>query len=206
MREWLGAMTTGGIVEHDAEAGSYRLPEEHSAWLTREASPNNLAVTMQWTAVLGGVESRIVGCFRRGGGLAYSEYERFHEVMAEESEQSVVLPLLDSVLPLVPEIHERLVTGASVLDVGCGSARALTKMAEAYPNSRFTGFDLCDRRRRGEARGRVAERGLQNLERRDSGTSRPSVSTPSNTISSPPSTWSTTRRVPRPCSTASRAR
>src|SRR5688572_20578120 len=47
VREWLGAMVTSGVVEYEAERKTYRLPPEHAAWLTREASPNNLAGTMQ---------------------------------------------------------------------------------------------------------------------------------------------------------------
>ena len=37
VREWLGAMTTGRITEHDAAAGTYTLPAAHAAWLTRAA-------------------------------------------------------------------------------------------------------------------------------------------------------------------------
>src|SRR5262245_62621311 len=48
VREWLGAMVTGRIVEHNARAGTYRLPPEHAASLTRSSSPNNIAVTTQW--------------------------------------------------------------------------------------------------------------------------------------------------------------
>lgn len=46
VREWLGAMVTGGIVEFDPLTQAYRLPPEHSAFLTPAASPNNLAVTV----------------------------------------------------------------------------------------------------------------------------------------------------------------
>src|SRR4028118_1707623 len=45
VREWLGAMVTGGIVEHDPEGGTYVLPPEHARWLTRAASPDNIAGT-----------------------------------------------------------------------------------------------------------------------------------------------------------------
>ena len=162
VREWLGALTTGGVLEHDPETGSYWLPDEHAAWLTRAAAPNNFAVSMQWAAVLGGVEDRIVECFRRGGGVPYGEYHRFHEVMAEESEQSVVLPLLDRVLPLVEGLEERLHEGIRVLDVGCGSARALMTLASAFPRSRFAGLDLCEEAVE-SARRRAREQGLDNL-------------------------------------------
>jgi hypothetical protein len=102
VREWLGAMTTGGVVEYDPARGTYHLPPEHAAFLTRAASPNNLAVTTQFVAVLGAVEDRIVECFRAGGGVPYSAFGRFHETMAEESEQTVVAGLTDSILPLAP--------------------------------------------------------------------------------------------------------
>lgn len=142
VREWLGAMTTGEIVEHDHENNTYSLPEEHAAWLTRASSPNNIAVTAQWMSVLGGVESQIVNCFHNGGGVPYEAYERFHEVMSEESNQTVIAPLIDDLLPLVPDLREQLEEGIEVLDVGCGCGFAMVQMAKEFPNSRFTGYDL----------------------------------------------------------------
>src|SRR5262245_29225311 len=44
VREWLGAMTTGRIVDHDGAAGTFSLPADHAAWLTRAAGQDNLAV------------------------------------------------------------------------------------------------------------------------------------------------------------------
>jgi 2-polyprenyl-3-methyl-5-hydroxy-6-metoxy-1,4-benzoquinol methylase len=80
--------------------------------------------------------------FYKGGGVPYSEYKRFHAVMAEDSGQSTVSALLDHVLPLISGLTEALKQGIHVLDVGCGSGRALSKMAAAFPNSRFTGYDF----------------------------------------------------------------
>jgi SAM-dependent methyltransferase len=142
VREWLGAMVTSGVVEYDPSEGAYRLPPEHAAVLTRGVRPNNLAATFQWIPLLGSVEDEIVTCFERGGGVPYSSYGRFHAVMAEESDQSVVAVLLEAILPAVPGAVEDLVRGIDVLDVGCGSGRALNRMAGAYPRSRFVGFDL----------------------------------------------------------------
>jgi len=142
VREWLGAMVTGGVVDYEPSSRRYQLPPEHAAALTREARPNNMAATTQWIPVLASVEDEIVECFERGGGVPYSSYKRFHTVMAEESDQSVVAVLLEKILPSVPGAVEALERGVDVLDVGCGSGRALTEMAEAFPNSRFTGFDL----------------------------------------------------------------
>jgi len=144
IREWLGAMVTGDIIEYDAEDNTYSLPQEHSAWLTRKAVPNNIAVTAQWMSLLGSVESEIVECFKNGGGVPYEAFERFHEVMSEESNQTVIAPLLDQTLPLIPGIIERLEEGIEVMDLGCGSGFALVHMAREFPNSQFTGYDISD--------------------------------------------------------------
>ena len=142
VREWLGAMLAGGIVECDARGRLFCLPVEHAAWLTRKATPDNVAVFAQYIPLLGTVEDRIVACFRRGGGVPYSAYKRFHEVMAEDSGQTVVAALLDGILPLVPGLTEALRGGIDVLDVGCGRGRALVLMAKTYPKSRFAGYDI----------------------------------------------------------------
>jgi len=142
VREWLGAMTAGGFVECDAAAGTFRLPSEHAACLTRAATPNNLAVFAQYIGELGSVEDDIVDCFKNGGGVPYERFKRFHEVMAEDSGQSVLPALRDHILPLVPGLIERLETGIDVLDLGCGRGRALMQLAGWFPNSRFTGYDL----------------------------------------------------------------
>ncbi|HEV3469870.1 MAG TPA: class I SAM-dependent methyltransferase [Pyrinomonadaceae bacterium] len=162
VREWLGAMTTGGVVEHDPAGNTFYLPPEHAAFLTRAASPNNLAVTTQFVSVLGSVEDQIVECFRRGGGLPYSAFGRFHEVMAEESEQTVVAGLRDSILPLAPGLTDSLREGIEVLDVGCGSGRALNTLAADFPASRFTGYDLSEEAV-GSARREAERRGLSNV-------------------------------------------
>jgi 2-polyprenyl-3-methyl-5-hydroxy-6-metoxy-1,4-benzoquinol methylase len=137
-------MVTGGVVEHDPEGGTYRLPPEHAAFLTRAATPDNIAVTAQFIPVLACVEDRIVESFENGGGVPYSAYTRFHEVMTEDSGQTVVAALTDYILPLVPGLTGLLEAGINVLDVGCGSGRALVLMAHKFPDSRFVGYDFSE--------------------------------------------------------------
>ncbi|WP_165250273.1 class I SAM-dependent methyltransferase [Paludisphaera soli] len=144
VREWLGAMVAGGVVEHDPASGLYRLPEEHAAWLTRSTMLANMAGSAQWIGLLGSVETLVVDAFRHGGGVPYSAYPRFHEVMAEESQASVVDALIEHILPMAPGLAGRLEAGVDVLDVGCGAGRALMLMAEVFPASRFVGVDLSE--------------------------------------------------------------
>lgn len=144
VREWLGAMVTGGVVEYDERADTYKLPAEHAAFLTRKAAPNNMAVFAQYIPLLATVEDDIVACFTRGGGVPYAKYPRFHHVMAEESGQTVLPSLFVHILPLVPGLTAKLERGIRMLDVGCGSGRALNLLARRFPKSIFLGYDLSE--------------------------------------------------------------
>ena len=163
VREWLGAMVTGGVVEVDATSTRYTLPAEHAAFLTRAAGADNIGVFAQYIAVMGGVEDKIVECFKNGGGVPYAEFPRFHAVMAEDSGQSVLSSLETHILPLVPGLTDQLAKGIKVLDVGCGSGRIINKLAGLFPNSRFTGIDLSPEAV-SSARAEASRMGLQNAE------------------------------------------
>ena len=142
VREWLGAMVTSGVVAYHPATRQYRLPPEHAACLTRAAAADNMAVFAQYIATLGAVETDIVECFRHGGGVPYERFTRFHEVMAEDSGQSVLSSLESHILPLVPGLVERLERGIDVLDLGCGRGMILKRLATLFPRSRFVGIDL----------------------------------------------------------------
>jgi ubiquinone/menaquinone biosynthesis C-methylase UbiE len=163
VREWLGAMTTARVVNVDPLTGRYSLPAEHAALLTRAAAADNMAVFAQYVAVLGSVEDDIAECFRKGGGVPYEKFQRFHEVMAEDSGQSVLSTLESHILPLVPGLSDRLEKGIRVLDVGCGRGRIMNRLAELYPQSRFVGMDLSTDAI-GFARDEAVTKGLSNSE------------------------------------------
>jgi hypothetical protein len=162
VREWLGAMVTGGIVDYSASRGSYRLPPAHAAALTRAAAPNNLAAFAQYIPMLAAVEDRIVDCFEQGGGVPAEAFPRFQAIMAEDSGQTVLPALLSEILPLVPGMTRRLEQGIEVLDVGCGAGLALMLLARTYPESRFTGYDV-DPEAIARARVGAVELGLANV-------------------------------------------
>lgn len=168
VREWLGGMTTGHVVDYDPASGTFTLPAHRASVLTRAAGPANLAVAAMFIPLLGEVEQQIIDCFRRGGGLSYSEFPRFHTLMAEQSAAVYDSALVDVVLPLVDGLVERLRSGADVADFGCGSGHAINVMARAFPASRFTGIDFAEE---GIAAGRreAADLGLTNasFERRN---------------------------------------
>ncbi|GAB4168670.1 MAG: class I SAM-dependent methyltransferase [Terrimicrobiaceae bacterium] len=142
VREWLAGLLVGRIIDTDPVTRKYRLPLEHGRCLSRKSPTDNMAVFAQYLPTLAQAEDRLVECFRHGGGVPYEAYPRFHEVMAEDSGQSVVPMIATGVVELFPGLRERLEAGIDVLDVGCGRGLALMKLAETYPHSRFVGYDL----------------------------------------------------------------
>lgn len=110
VREWLGVMAATGVVEHYPAMGTYYLPSEHAASLTRAAAPVNVASTMQFIALVGALEDQVVDRFRQGGEIPYVSHPRFREAAAGESDTSVAPVLLDSILPLIPGLAEAICT------------------------------------------------------------------------------------------------
>jgi len=144
VREWLHAMVSGQVIIYDPEVATYHLPAEHAAMLTRAAGADNLALYAQHIGGLGSVEDQLVECFFNGGGVPYSAFRRFHEVMAEDSGVNIVEPLVEQILPLVPGLIEKLEQGIHVLDIGCGRGLALQRLAQTFPNGRYTGLDFSE--------------------------------------------------------------
>ena len=144
VREWLGAVTVTGIVEYDATTRTYHLPAEHAPFVTRAGGPDNLAFFAQYLRLVTHVERDIVECFRKGGGVPYSKFPEFQVIQGEETARVYDAALVPEILPLVPGLPERLEQGIDAVDIGTGVGHAVNVMAKAYPNSRFTGYDLSD--------------------------------------------------------------
>lgn len=142
VREWLHALTTARVLEHDPARGTFTLPPEHAAVLTRRAGPDNLAAVMQFLPLMAEVETDVVACFAEGGGVPYERFGRFHEVMAELSADTNDAALLSRIVPLVPGLPDLLERGTRVADIGCGRGHAVNLLARAYTASEFVGYDF----------------------------------------------------------------
>lgn len=142
VREWLGAMVTGRILEYNPDTSKYWLPPEHAAFLTKDAGIDNIAVFMQYISLLGDVEQKVIECFRKGGGVPYSAFPRFQQLQAQDTARVFDARLIAQIVPLVDGLGDRLRAGIDVLDVGCGQGHAINLMARTFPNSRFTGYDI----------------------------------------------------------------
>ena len=147
LREWMGIMVSGGIVEllpSDTEADRFLLPAEHADVLTRRAGSGNLGVYAQEIPLLTSCALDAVDRdMRIGAGVPFSEYPDFQRFMAELSDAKLEKDLLDTFLPAVDQgrLFPRLQEGIRVCDLGCGHGVAVNLMARAFPRSRFTGID-----------------------------------------------------------------
>lgn len=163
VREWLGAMVTGGIVDYEPGRATYALPPEHAASLTRAAGPDNLARIAQDLSMLAEVEQQVLKAFHTGEGVPYSAYPRFQAIQAEESKEVYDLALVAGIVPLVPGLTDRLREGIDVLDIGTGQGHAVNVLAKAFPASRVHGLDKSEEGI-AAARAEAAELGLDNAD------------------------------------------
>jgi SAM-dependent methyltransferase len=83
--------------------------------------------------------------FRSGEGIAWRDHDaEFFEVQERFSRPLQRQFLIDVWLIAVPGLIDRLGAGASVADVGCGYGTSTLLLADAFPRSRFHGFDFHD--------------------------------------------------------------
>ncbi len=146
--EWLGVMVTGGIIElvksEDLD-NLFFLPRAHADFLTHRSGNANLGVYTQEIPLLTrcGMDGVMDG-FATGDGVPFANYQNFQAFMAELSDAKHRQVLVDTFLPSVAggEVVTRLKQGIRVCDLGCSQGVALLLMAQAFPQSFFTGMDI----------------------------------------------------------------
>lgn len=142
-REWLGCLSAAGYLSYAPDTGRFWLPPEHVPVLAQEAGPVFFGGTLSMFLGLAQIVDPLIEAFRSGGGVpqdAYpqSTYDGMDRFTAGWHENH----LLQEWIPAVPDVQAALERGIDVADVGCGRGRAVIRMAEAFPNSRFVGYDI----------------------------------------------------------------
>jgi 2-polyprenyl-3-methyl-5-hydroxy-6-metoxy-1,4-benzoquinol methylase len=135
-------MANAGYVEYDPLSRRFTLPPEHIPALAQERGPVFFGGVQQ--QILGMIKplDQIINAFRHGGGVPQSAYdEDMWEGLERFSAGWFDNYLIQSWIPAMPEVQAKLQEGVLVADVGCGRGRALIKLAEAFPRSRFVGYD-----------------------------------------------------------------
>jgi SAM-dependent methyltransferase len=142
-REWLGGMVTAGYIAYDSTTQRFNLPPEHVPALAQEGGPFFFGGVLEMLPALIGVFDQVTEAFRRGGGVTQSAYDAHFWDGGERFTMNWFENLLTQQwIPAMPDLQAKLESGAAVADIGCGRGRALIKMAQAFPNSRYVGYDV----------------------------------------------------------------
>ncbi len=144
LREWLAAQVAGEYVTYDAAGDSYLLPDEHAAVLADPAAPTYAAGFFTMMQALYGTEDLLMEAFRTGQGVGWEEHSNaLFAGTAKFFRPGYTGSLVPEWIPaLNAGTEDKLRAGAEVADVGCGYGYSTMLMAQAYPNSRFHGFDF----------------------------------------------------------------
>jgi SAM-dependent methyltransferase len=142
VREWLNAQAAGGYVDYDLTEGRYALSPEQALLLADEDSPVFIVGAFQTAAAASRIAQRLERSFRTGEGVSYDEHDADLFVGMERLFRTgYAAHLVQSWIPSLGGIEDRLRAGARVADVGSGHGAATILMAQAYPRSSFVGFD-----------------------------------------------------------------
>jgi SAM-dependent methyltransferase len=163
VREWLANQAAGGYVAYDPATGTFTLPDEHAVCLADENSPTCVIGSFQAAAANYLAIYKVLDAFRTGKGVDWRDQDPWLFLGTERCFRPNYLGnLVSKWIPALDGVEEKLCRGACVADVGCGHGLATILLAQAYPKSRFIGFDyhaasIEEARRRAEAAG-VADR------------------------------------------------
>lgn len=146
VREWLSAQAASGFIDYDAGQGTFSINPEQAMALANEDSPVYVASAFELIASAYIDEPKITDAFQTGKGVGWHEH---HECLFRGTEKffrpGYRANLVQTWLPSLDGVVERLNAGGRVADIGCGHGASTLVMAEAFPNSRFTGFDYHDK-------------------------------------------------------------
>jgi 2-polyprenyl-3-methyl-5-hydroxy-6-metoxy-1,4-benzoquinol methylase len=142
VREWLAAQAASGFVDYDAGARTFAMSPEQAAALADEDSPVYVASAFELIASAYIDEPKIADAFRTGAGVGWHEH---HECLFRGTERffrpGYRANLVQSWLPALDGMVDRLRDGAKVADIGCGAGASTVIMAQAFPASEFVGVD-----------------------------------------------------------------
>jgi SAM-dependent methyltransferase len=142
VREWLNSQAAAGYIVYHPTSASYELTPEKSLVLADDESPVFMPPAWEVPVSMFFDEEKTIEAFRTGKGIGWDQHnERLFCGVAAFYRNGYRNSLVREWLPSLRGVEEKLRAGARVADVGCGHGHSTVLMAEAFPQSRFWGFD-----------------------------------------------------------------
>jgi 2-polyprenyl-3-methyl-5-hydroxy-6-metoxy-1,4-benzoquinol methylase len=146
VREWLASQAAGGYITYNAETEKFGMTEEQALTLANEDGPAYLPGAFELALGSLAAVPRITEAFRSGAGMGWGEHEdRVFHGCEKFFRPGYAANLVSSWIPSLDGVHDKLVRGAKVADVGCGKGSSTILMAKAFPKSHIYGFDYHDK-------------------------------------------------------------
>jgi 2-polyprenyl-3-methyl-5-hydroxy-6-metoxy-1,4-benzoquinol methylase len=146
VREWLASQAAGGYITYNAQTQKFGMTEEQALTLANEDGPAYLPGAFELALGSLAAVPRITEAFRSGAGMGWGEHEdRVFHGCEKFFRPGYAANLVSSWIPALDGVHDKLVRGAKVADVGCGKGSSTILMAKAFPKSQIYGFDYHDK-------------------------------------------------------------
>lgn len=143
VREWALAQAANGYVDFDPATAAFSLSPEQAMVFATPDSPVYLPGAFELVAAMIEAEPKVEECFRNGTGVRWGDDSGcLFCATGAFFRPGYVNNIVQSWIPALEGVEQRLRAGANVADVGCGVGFSTLLMAEAYPDSRFVGYDF----------------------------------------------------------------
>jgi 2-polyprenyl-3-methyl-5-hydroxy-6-metoxy-1,4-benzoquinol methylase len=140
--EWLAAQAAGGYVTYDDSTGKFSMTDEQAFALAQEDSPVYLPGAFQVALAASKARFKLEDAFHTGTGVGWHEHDtELFQGTERFFRSGYAANLISSWIPALSGVQEKLMEGARVADVGCGHGSSTILMAQAFPKSKFFGFD-----------------------------------------------------------------
>ena len=142
VRDWLHAQAAAGYLTYHPISGTFELSAEHALVLADEDSATYLPPAWNVPAAMWAAEPMALEAFKTGEGISWGDHDpRLAFGSAAFYRNGYRAALVAEWLPALDGVVEALERGVAVADVGAGYGHTTVMMAEAFPNSRFYGYD-----------------------------------------------------------------
>ncbi len=141
--EWASNQAASGYIEYDPITNQFYQDPEQAAVFADEESPFFLGGGFYSIASMFSDEPKITDAFRTGEGVSWGAHDScLFCGVAKFFKPTYKANLIQSWIPALKDVQGKLERGAKVADVGCGYGHSTLLLAEAFPKSRFYGFDF----------------------------------------------------------------